>query len=496
MTTSSPSSPAPLLDPSVWSDRVFLDGHWVAGSAGSIDVVEPATGGVLGRIGLASPADLGKAAEVAAEAQRGWAALPHPERAAVLRRAGALWAQHAAEIAGWNTREVGAVPAMAGFSVHVAEQECYEAAALPSRPYGELLPSEQPRLSMARRVPAGVVGVISPFNVPIILGIRSVAPALALGNAVVLKPDPRTAVTGGVTIARIFEEAGLPAGVLQMLPGRADVGEAMVEHPLVRVISFTGSTAAGRRVGELAGRHLKRAHLELGGNSALIVLADADVAEAATLAAFGTFFHQGQICMTTGRHLVHESRYDDFVAALAEKAARLPVGNPATEEVALGPLIDAGQRDKIHGIVTDTVARGARVAAGGTYEGLFYRATVLADVPPDSPAFAEEIFGPVAPVASFASEEEAVRLATASDYGLSLGIVTRDVLRGVALADRIPTGIVHINDQTVSDEANSPFGGVAASGTGSRFGGPAANVEAFTETRWVTMRSVPPAYPF
>jgi benzaldehyde dehydrogenase (NAD) len=349
---------------------------------------------------------------------------------------------------------------------------------------------------MARRVPAGVVGVISPFNVPIILGIRSVAPALALGNAVILKPDPRTAVTGGVTIARIFEEAGLPPGVLQMLPGGADAGEALVTHPLVRVISFTGSTAAGRRVGELAGKHLKRAHLELGGNSALVVLGDADVEEAATLAAFGAFFHQGQICMTIGRHIVHEGVYDAFVERLAAKAANLPVGDPASGEVALGPLIDSSQRDKIHEIVTSSVSAGAKVAAGGTYDGLFYAATVLSEVPADSRAFAEEIFGPVAPVVRFGTDEEAIALAASSDYGLSLGIVTRDVMRGLEIANRIPTGIVHINDQTVSDEANSPFGGIGASGTGSRFGGANANIEAFTETQWVTMRAKAPTYPF
>jgi benzaldehyde dehydrogenase (NAD) len=444
---------------------------------------------------MANAADVAKAAEVAASAQREWAALPHPARAAVLRKAGQLFAEHAEEITWWNVREVGAIPPMAGFAVHVAEAECYEAAGLPSRPYGELLASEEPRLSMARRVPVGVVGVISPFNVPLILSIRSVAPALALGNAVILKPDPRTSVTGGVSIARVFEEAGLPAGVLQMLPGGADVGEALVTHPLVRVISFTGSTAAGRRVGELAGKHLKRAHLELGGNSALIVLDDADVDQAVTLAAFGTFFHQGQICMTTGRHVVHESLYDGFVERLAAKAAHLPVGDPARDQVALGPLIDAAQRDKIHGIVTSSVASGAKVAAGGSYSDLFYQATVLADVPGDAPAFVEEIFGPVAPVARFGNLDEAVALA-GGEYGLSLGIVTRDVMKGLALADRLPTGIVHINDQTVSDEANSPFGGVGASGTGSRFGGASANVDAFTETRWVTMRSEPPTYPF
>jgi benzaldehyde dehydrogenase (NAD) len=485
-----------FLDESVWQGRVFLGGAWVGVPGGEYPVVEPATGATLGTLGKPSAIDVAGAAESAAAAQLEWAATPYAERAAVLRRAGALWAEHRDEISWWNIREVGAIPPIADFALHVAEQECFEASALPSRAYGELLPSEEPRLSMARRVPAGVVGVISPFNVPIILGIRSVAPALALGNSVILKPDPRTGVTGGVVLVRIFEEAGLPAGVLQMLPGGADVGEAMITDPRVRVISFTGSTAAGRKVGELAGRHLTRAHLELGGNSALVVLDDADVDQAVTLAAFGSFFHQGQICMTTGRHIVHERLYDDFVERLAGKAAHLPVGNPATDQVALGPVIDVGQRDKIHGLVTASRAAGAKVAAGGEYDGLFYQATVLADSPPTSPAFTDEVFGPVAPVTRFSSVDEAVRLATASDYGLSLGIVTRDVMKGLALADRIPTGIVHINDQTVSDEANVPFGGTGASGTGARFGGAPANVDAFTETRWVTVRGEPPAYPF
>jgi benzaldehyde dehydrogenase (NAD) len=337
--------------------------------------------------------------------------------------------------------------------------------------------------------------VIAPFNVPIILGIRSVAPALALGNAVILKPDPRTAVTGGTLMARVFEAAGLPAGVLQMLQGGAEVGEALVTDPRIRVISFTGSTGVGRRIGELAGRHLKRAHLELGGNSALLVLDDADVEAAVNLASWGSFFHQGQICMTTGRHLVAAGIYDDFVEALAEKAGRLTVGNPATDQVDLGPIIDARQRDKIHGLVTASAGAGARLATGGTYDGQFYRPTVLADVPVKAPAFTEEVFGPVAPVTRVDSVEDAIRLAGDSEYGLSLGIVSKDVMRALDIAGKIPTGIVHINDQTVSDEANAPFGGVRASGTGSRFGGAEANVEAFTETRWITLRGEPAQYP-
>ncbi len=485
-----------LLDTQEWAGKIFLDGKWAEGSGGSAPVIEPATGDELGRYGVATPDDVLTAARSAAAAQRDWAARPHMERAAVLRRAGDLWQQYADEIGEWNIREVGAIPGMASFAVGVAVQECYEAASLPSRPYGELIPSDQPRLSLARRVPSGVVGVISPFNVPIILGIRSIAPALALGNAVLLKPDPRTPVVGGVVMARIFEEAGLPAGVLQVLPGGVDVGQALVTAPEVRVISFTGSTAVGRSIGELAGRHLKRAHLELGGNSALVVLPDADVDKAVTLAAWGSFVHQGQVCMTTGRHIVAAAIYDEFVEKLAGKASHLPVGDPFREQVALGPVIDAGQRDKIHGLVGASTSGGGRVAAGGEYEGLFYRPTVLADMAIDAPAFAEEVFGPVAPVTRYTTEDEALSIATATPYGLSLGIVTPDVMRGLALAERIPSGIVHINDQTVNDEANIPFGGVGASGTGSRFGGASANVDAFTETQWVTIRREPAVYPF
>ena len=411
------------------------------------------------------------------------------------RRAADIWLANAAEIEQWSIREGGKIAPAAQFETHVATGEIYEAATLPSRSYGELIPSEQPRLSFAERVPAGVVGVIAPFNFPQILAIRSVAPALALGNAVVLKPDPRTAVCGGVVLARVFEEAGLPDGLLHVLPGGPDAGEVLITDPLVRIISFTGSTAAGRRVGELAARHLKRVHLELGGNSALIVLDDADLERAASAGAWGSFLHQGQICMTTGRHLVQEALYDDYVAALADKAAHLPVGDPATGQVALGPVIDERQRDKIHALVTASTEAGAKLAAGGTYEGLFYQPTVLADVRPEMPAYADEVFGPVAPVVKFATAEEAAALAARSEYGLSLGILTRDVMRGLDLARRIPTGIVHINEQTVDDEPNGTFGGILDSGTGARFGG-TANLDAFTETRWVTMRGDIAPYPF
>ncbi|GAA1972542.1 benzaldehyde dehydrogenase [Microbacterium pumilum] len=486
---------ARLIDEDSFTGKIYIDGEWVVGAGGELASIEPATGSAIATVGIAGREDVTRAAEGAARAQREWAAAPHPLRAAVLRRAGQLWEEHADEIMGWNVREVGAIPPLAGFALHVTAAECYEASSLPSAPLGAMLASEEPRLSLAERNPVGVVGVISPFNVPLILGIRAVAPALALGNAVLLKPDPRTVVTGGVSMVRIFEEAGLPAGLLQLVPGGADVGEAMIADPRVRVIAFTGSTRAGRKVGELAGRHLTRAHLELGGNSAYVIRQDADIDQAVNLATWGSFLHQGQICMTIGRHIVHESLFDEYVAKLAAKAESMVVGDPAQGQVHLGPLIDEVQRDRVHTLVQDAVAQGAHLRAGGSYEGLYYRPTVLANTPTDAAAYCDEVFGPVASVVSYATDDEAVALAAATEYGLSLGIISRDVFGALELARRIPSGIVHINDQTVNDEANAPFGGVGASGTGSRHGGAQANIDAFTETRWITLRREPGSYP-
>ncbi|MFI1203114.1 aldehyde dehydrogenase family protein [Streptomyces sp. NPDC020883] len=477
---------------------------WCALRGGPAAALEPATGEALAELTLAAPADVADAAIAAAAAQRDWARRPYTERAAVLRRAGDLVHRHAEEIGEWLVREAGSVRGKAGFEIRTAAEECYEAAALAHRPLGQVLPSGAPRLSYTTRVPAGVVGVIAPFNVPLVLAVRSVAPALALGNAVVLKPDPRTAVCGGHVLAAVLAEAGLPEGLLHVLPGGADVGRTLVEDPRVRMISFTGSTAAGRSVGALAAQHLKRAHLELGGNSAFLVLPDADLDAAMSTAAWASFFHQGQVCMTAGRHLVHASLYDEYVARLAAKADALTVGDPFRAQVHLGPVIDRGQLDRIDALVRESAAAGVRIAAGGTHEELFYRPTVLADAGPDavgpgsvgaSPAYGEEVFGPVAPVRAFRTLDEAVALANESPYGLALGVVTRDAARALELADRIPTGLLHINDQTVNDEPVAAFGGLADSGTGARFGGE-ANLDAFTETRWTTVRATPAAYPF
>ncbi|GAB3033398.1 benzaldehyde dehydrogenase [Parafrigoribacterium mesophilum] len=484
-----------FFDPAEWDGKVYSSG-WVTSSGGSQDIMEPATESAIGRFGVANAQDVARAAEVAVEAQKGWASTSYDQRAAVLRRAGELIDTHADVLGDWLIREAGSAKGKAAFESHMVSGLFYAAAAIALAPYGQLLRSGKPRLSLARRIPVGVVGVIAPFNFPQILSMRSVAPALALGNAVILKPDPRTAVSGGLAFAAILEEAGLPAGLFHVLPGAVEPGTALIEHPAVRVISFTGSTNAGRAIGQLGAKHLKRVHLELGGNNAMLVLDDVDVPQAVSAGAWGSFLHQGQVCMTTGRHLVHERIYDEYVERLSATADGLPVGNGATTDAALGPVIDAHQRDRIHSLVTGSVEAGARLTAGGTYEGLFYRPTVLADSQPNHPAFEQEVFGPVAPVMKFSSLDEAVDIVNQSEYGLSLAILTKDPLRGLALSDRMHSGIVHINDQTVDDEPIIPFGGVGASGTGSRFGGADANIEAFTETQWVTMQSDIERYPF
>ncbi|NEM92286.1 aldehyde dehydrogenase family protein [Galbitalea soli] len=482
-----------FFDSALWEGRTYLGGWSETGM--TTPVVSPATGATLASYATAAPADVERATTLAVAAQRDWAERAPDDRAAILRRAGQLIDERADTLAHWLVNEAGSGQGKAAFEAGLVSAEFFQASATAMMPYGQLLRTARPRLSLARRRPVGVVGVISPFNFPSILTARSIAPALALGNAVVLKPDPRTTVSGGLFFAAVLEEAGLPAGVFAVVPGGAEVGSALVDEPRIPVISFTGSTPAGRAIGARAGELLKRVHLELGGNNALVVLGDVDVAAAASAGAWGSFLHQGQICMTTGRHLVHSDVYDEYVAILAEKARALVAGDPATG-APLGPIIDARQRDRVHSVVTRSLDAGATLEAGGTFEELFYQPTVLSGVTPDHAAFAEEIFGPVAPVTRFSTIDEAVELVGRSEYGLSLGILAGDAYRAFELADRMPTGIVHINDQTVDDEAQAPFGGVGASGTGARFGGHEANIEAFTETQWVTVQADIARYPF
>ena len=494
MATQLAEEPSPLLAESIWTGRIYGNGWSDAPLA--IDVLQPATGAVIASAGVADDASVAAAAASAAAAQIEWAATPFPDRARVLRRAADLLERHTDEITGWMLRETGSILPKAAVEIANSVNQIHQAAGLVTQPLAYVLPSPQPdRTSVAHRIPVGVVGVITPWNFPIVLALRSVAPALAVGNAVLLKSDPNTPVGGGVLIARLFEEAGLPPGVLHVFTGGAEVGRALVENPNVAMISFTGSTAAGRAVGELAGRHLKRVVLELGGNSPLIVLDDADIDAAASAGAFGSFLHQGQICIATSRHIVHEKVADAYVEALAERARRLPVGDPERDEVALGPLINDKQMQRVTRIVEETIAQGARLVTGGTPHGPFYPATVLADVTPSMPAFNQEIFGPVAPVTTFADDDQAIALANGTEYGLSAAIHSRSLGRAEQLAARVHSGMVHINDMTVNEESPAPFGGQGSSGNGNHFGG-VANLDLFTEWQWRTSRPVATPFPF
>ncbi|WP_405793773.1 benzaldehyde dehydrogenase [Streptomyces sp. NBC_01506] len=488
--------PTTLFAPDgAWNGKIYSNG-WQEPGLGTEPVIEKATGAVLGHTGIASAADVASAAAAARQAQTSWARVPAPQRGDVLRRFAELLVEHADEIAEQLMRETGAIRFKGEWEARMTAREILEAAALGSAPQGILAASaEEGRRSVARRIPVGVVGVITPWNSPLLLAARAVGPALVLGNAVVLKPDVQSALSGGVVFARLLEEAGLPPGLLHVLPGAVETGQALVKDPAVDMISFTGSTRAGREIGSVAGGLLKRVSLELGGNNPYIVLDDADVEAAASAGAWGSFFHQGQICLTAGRHLVHERIADAYTEALVRKAKALVVGDPMTEGVLVGPIVSERQAARVEQIVGDSLAQGARAPVGGTRDGLFFQPTVLTGVAPGMPAFDEEIFGPVAPLTTFGTDDEAVALANRTSYGLVAAVVSADEARAGRIADQLHTGIVHINDQTVLHEVYGPIGGTGTSGNGFNHS-THTNADQFTEWQWVTSRAEIPAYPF
>jgi NAD-dependent aldehyde dehydrogenases len=483
-----------LLDPTQWKGQLF-NGQWVAAQGGSLPVREPATGETLAEVGQANAADVEAAVKTAVVAQKAWAQTDPRTRAAIFRRAANLLQTHFDELVRWVVRETGGIVPKGELEIREAIELFSVAAAMPLESQGLVLPSPAGRLSYAKRVPHGVVGVISPFNVPLVLSLRAVAPALAAGNAVVLKPDPQTPVSGGLMIATVLQQAGLPEGVLHVVPGGVEAGSALCEAPQVKMIAFTGSTAVGRKIAETAGKQLKKVALELGGKSPLLILDDADLDIAASNAAWGAFLHQGQICMASGRILVQESIAEEFTRRLAAKAAHLPVGNPLTDQVALGPLISERQRDRVHAIIQDSIQAGAKLEAGGTYDRLFYKPTVLSNVKPGMRAYHEEVFGPCASIITFKTDEEAIAIANDTEYGLSAGIVTADVGRAMRIGEQIDSGMLHINDQTVNDEVCNPFGGRGCSGNGGNVGGQ-THWENFSQLRWVTVQSAAHPYPF
>jgi benzaldehyde dehydrogenase (NAD) len=480
-----------------WAGRIFVDGEFREPDGGRrAPVTDKATGEELAQAGVASEADVDRAVRSAKEAQPGWAALGYDERAGLLRRVARLLEDRSAEIAALIVRETGGIPGKAEYEVAAAQGELYEAAALTSRASAEVLPSHNPgKLNLVQRVPVGVVAAITPWNFPIVLGFRVVAPALALGNTVILKPAPETPLTGALLISELFAAAGAPPGVFQGLPGDDDTGRKLVAHPHVNMIHFTGSSPVGREIAIQAAADFKRVSLELGGNNAYVVLDDADVDQASMVGAWSAFHYSGQTCITAGRHLVARDVFDDYVERIAARARGIAVGDPSSGAVGLGPMISESQVERGHKILEDSVAMGARVVEGGTHEGLFYRPTVVVDVTPEMPVWREEIFAPVAPVLAVDDDAQALALVNDTPYGLVNAVFTGSPARGLAFAEGVRSGMVHVNDSTCLDEAHVPFGGVGHSGLGGRSGGE-ANLEEFTERRWIGVQRTPVEYPY
>jgi benzaldehyde dehydrogenase (NAD) len=480
-----------------WVGRIFIDGEFAEPEGGRrTPVIDKGSGEELAQAGVASEADVDRAVRSAKEAQPGWAALGYDERAGLLRRVARLLEDRADEISALIVRETGGIPGKAAYEVGAAQNELYEAAALTSRATAEVLPSHNPgKLSLIQRVPVGVVAGITPWNFPVVLGFRVLAPALALGNTVVLKPAPDTPVTGALLIAELFAEAGAPPGVFQALPGDDDTGRRLVAHPDVNMIHFTGSSSVGREIAIQAAGDFKRVSLELGGNNAFVVLDDADVDEATMVGAWSAFHYSGQTCITAGRHIVARNLFDDYVEKLAARARGIEVGDPSAGEVGLGPMISEAQLERGHGLLEESIAMGARVVEGGTHDGLFYRPTVVVDVTTEMPIWREEIFAPVAPVLAVDDESEALALVNDTPYGLVNAVYTGSPARGLAFAEGVRSGMVHVNDSTCLDEAHVPFGGLGHSGLGGRSGGE-ANLEEFTERRWIGVQREPVEYPY
>ena len=458
----------------------------------------PLDGSVATRAPAASVADALRAVDAASLAFAAWAATPPGQRRALLLKAADALGARGAAFADAVAAETGGSAMWAGFNVHLAQGMLLEAAALTTQIAGEVIPSDVPgSLAMAVRQPAGVVLGMAPWNAPIILGVRALAVPLACGNTVVLKGSELCPATHGL-IVQALQEAGLPPGVVNYVTNApedaAAVVEAMIAHPAVRRVNFTGSTRVGRIIAEVCARHLKPAVLELGGKAPLVVLDDADIGAAVDAAAFGAFANSGQICMSTERIIVDQAVADEFVQRLAAKAASLPLGDPRKGPVVLGSVVDMSTVHRCNALIDDALAQGARLLCGGKADNTLMPATLLDHVTPAMRIFREESFGPVKPILRVQGVEQAIAVANDSEYGLSAAVFGRDAGRALAVAQRIVSGICHVNGPTVHDEAQMPFGGVKASGYG-RFGG-RAGIHEFTELRWMTLQTAPRHYPF
>ncbi|MDJ1644986.1 aldehyde dehydrogenase family protein [Streptomyces pakalii] len=475
----------------------YIDGEWLTGS-GSWDIIDfnPYNGEKLAAVTVATALEVDRAYRAAERAQQEWAGVNPYERRAVLERALRITGERAEEIAEAIIDELGGIRSRAAHEVGAASETLREAVRQAVRPTGRLLPAVgDGRENRLYRLPVGVVGVISAFNFPFLVAMKSVAPALALGNAVVVKPHQNAPVVGGGLIAKIFEDAGLPAGLLNVvITDSAEIGDAFIEHPVPRVISFSGSERVGRHIAATAAGAFKRTVLELGGNSALVVLADADIDQAVRAALFSRFVYQGQTCLAATRILVDRAVAAEFTEKFVTEVAALRAGDPRDPETSIGPVINAFQADALNTVVDRAIADGATALHRGRTVGNVFGPTVLTGLAEDSPLLRQEILGPVALLMAFDGEEEAVRIVNDGPYGLSGAVHTGDVERGVRFARRIDSGMFHVNDSTVQDDPLVAFGGEKASGIG-RLNGEAA-VEAFTTQRWMSIQHGRSLFPY
>ncbi|KAB0616266.1 aldehyde dehydrogenase [Castellaniella defragrans] len=458
----------------------------------------PLDGAVATVAPAATPADAVAAVEAAHRAFASWSRLgPAARREHLLEAAEALAAREADFIAAMAA-ETGASASWAGFNVQLGAGMLREAAALTTRIGGEIIPSDVPgNLAMAVRQPAGVVLGMAPWNAPVILGVRAIATPLACGNTVVLKGSELCPGTHGL-IVEALREAGLPAGTVNFVTNHPDeagaVVEAMIAHPAVRRVNFTGSTRVGALIGQTCARHLKPAVLELGGKAPFLVLDDADLDAAAAGCVFGAFANSGQICMSTERIIVDEAVAEAFLSRLVARTAALPLGDPRKEPAILGSVVDMATVRRVNELIDDALAKGAQLLCGGKAANTLMPATLIDRVTPEMRIFREETFAPVKAIVRVRGEEEAIAVANDNEFGLSAAVYTRDAARGWRVAARIESGICHINGPTVHDEAQMPFGGVKRSGYG-HFGG-RAGIDAFTDIRWITLQTEPRHLPF
>lgn len=476
---------------------LVIDGVNEAGSSGWFERRNPVTGEPVSEAAAAAVQDAVRAVESCAAALPAWSASSPAARRDLLLRAATLFEERAESFRNVMIAETGASGSWAVFNARLAAGMLREAASITTQIKGEIIPSNKPGMfSMILRRPAGVVLSIAPWNAPLILAVRAFGTAIACGNTVVLKASELSPMTQYMLVD-LMREAGLPAGVLNLIhtaPAQAgEVTEAMIVHPAVRRVNFTGSTRVGKLVAETCARHLKQALLELGGKAPILVLKDADIDAAVSATAFGAYMHQGQICMSTERVVIEHAVADEFASKLASKAEQLVAGDPLMTNSPLGALVSEGAGLRLRGLIDDAVGKGAKLLAGGDIKGVLMNAALLDHVTPDMDIYHQESFGPVTTMVRVGDAEEAIRIANDTEYGLTSAIFTRDVGLAMQIAQRLDFGACHINGPTVNDEAQIPLGGMKASGYG-RFGG-APGIHEFTEVQWVSVEDPHQHYP-